>query len=82
MHRRKCRSLLWAHRERNAGWYGSGVYLAHKMFEEIALAAIQTLPLSCILFFPIQLHGSWLFFWLTYVTISTVAIGGCACVLT
>lgn len=65
-------------RERRAGWYDSGTYLAHKLFEEIGLAVLMTLPFSCILYFPMQLHGTWTLFWLVYVVTSTIGIGEAA----
>jgi ABC-type multidrug transport system permease subunit len=62
-------------RERQAGWYSSGVYLAHKMLEEVGVAALMTLAFSCILYFPMQLHGTWALFWMVYFLTSTIGVG-------
>ena len=65
----------WSCRERKAGWYSAAVYLAHKMVEEVGVAALMTLPFSCILYFPMQLHGTWALFWMVYFVTSTIGIG-------
>ena len=62
-------------RERKAGWYSSGAYLAHKLLEEVGAAALTTLAFSCILYFPLRLHGTWALFWMVYFVTSTIGIG-------
>jgi hypothetical protein len=52
------------------------VYLAHKLLEEVGVAALMTLPFSCILYFPMRLHGAWALFWMVYFVTSTIGIGG------
>jgi hypothetical protein len=62
------------------------VYLAHKLLEEVGVAALMTLPFSCVLYFPMQLHGTWALFWMVYFMTSTIGIGElprrrCCCIL-
>lgn len=52
------------------------MYLAHKLLEEVGVAALMTLPFSCILYFPMRLHGTWALFWMVYFVTSTIGIGG------
>ena len=59
-------------RDRRAGWYSSSVYFVHKVSEEAAIIVLMTLPLSCILFFPLELHGDWSLFWLVQVTTTSI----------
>ena len=40
------------------------------------MAALMTLPFSCILYFPMRLHGTWALFWMVYFVTSTIGIGG------
>lgn len=62
-------------RERSDGLYWSLTYLVAKVIEEVIVALVQSLIMSCIVFFPLDLAGSWVLFWFTY--FQTTVIGIC-----
>jgi hypothetical protein len=62
-------------RERNDGLYQSLTYLVAKLIEEVMIALLQSLVMSCIVFFPLELAGSWVLFWYTF--FQTTCIGIC-----
>lgn len=49
-------------------------YLCAKLTEEIFLAVIFSLVFSCLVFFPLELLGQWVFFWLIYLTTCCIGI--------
>lgn len=63
-------------RERSDGLYMPLTYLVAKVLEEVIVALVQSLIMSCIVFFPLELSGSWVLFWLTYFI--TTVVGICA----
>ena len=59
-------------RERNDGLYRVITYLCAKMVEELFVALIISIIFSNLVFWTIQLQGSWALFWLIYFcTLST-----------
>jgi ATP-binding cassette subfamily G (WHITE) protein 2 len=62
-------------RERSDGLYKAVTYLVAKLLEEVIVALVQSLIMSCIVFFPLELAGSWALFWYTY--FQTTVIGIC-----
>lgn len=64
-------------RERNDGLYSSLTYLVAKFVEEVIVALVQSLIMSCIVFFPLELAGSWALFWYTYFQTTCIGIGEC-----
>lgn len=46
--------------------YTAITYLTYKMIEELVLAVPISLAFSAVVYFPVQLQGSWLLFWLVY----------------
>lgn len=61
-------------RERNDGLYLPSTYLAFKLLEECALQLVLSLPISAMVFYPIELKGSWVLFWLVYYVTSVTGI--------
>ena len=61
-------------RERNDGLYLCITYLCAKLTEEILLAIVFSLVFSCLVFFPVQFLGQWVFFWLIYLTTTCIGI--------
>ena len=66
------------HRERNDGLYRVITYLCAKMLDELVLAFFASIVFSCIVFFPLQLQGAWVVFWLVYFCTLSIGIGACA----
>ncbi|CAL8464409.1 g3944 [Coccomyxa elongata] len=62
------------YRERSDGLYMPLTYLVAKVLEEVIVALVQSLVMSCIVFFPLELSGSWVLFWLTYFITTVVGI--------
>lgn len=68
-------------RERNDGLYRVITYLCFKITEELFIALIASLIFSVVVWFPIQLQGEWVLFWLVYLCTLSNGIGehkGCA----
>lgn len=61
-------------RERSDGLYKSVTYLVAKLLEEVIVALVQSLIMSCIVFFPLALAGSWSLFWYTYFQTTVIGI--------
>eukprot|EP00775_Hariotina_reticulata_P005937 gene5937-6176_t len=61
-------------RERNDGLYRAVTYLAHKMCEELVINTLASLAISAIVFYGVQLQGSFVLFWLIYLLTSTVGV--------
>lgn len=55
-------------RERSDGLYYVITYLLSKMVEELLIACLASLGVTAFVFYGIKLQGSWVFFWLTYLT--------------
>ncbi len=53
-------------RERADGMYHVITYLCAKMFDELLLACLCTLPVAAWTFYGVQLVGNWGIFWLVY----------------
>ena len=62
-------------REHNDGLYRPAVYLVFKMVDELALNWLVGLVTCAIIFFGIQLQGSYLFFWLVIMSTLSNGIG-------
>ncbi|EIE18756.1 ABC family transporter: multidrug, partial [Coccomyxa subellipsoidea C-169] len=62
------------YRERSDGLYKSVTYLVAKLLEEVIVALVQSLIMSCIVFFPLALAGSWSLFWYTYFQTTVIGI--------
>ena len=45
------------------------------MVDELLLAFFATLVISCVVFFPLKLQGTWVLFWLTYYCTLSIGIG-------
>ena len=75
IHYKHASTHAWC-RERSDGLYKSVTYLVAKIVEEVIVALVQSLIMSCIVFFPLELAGSWALFWYTY--FQTTVIGICA----
>ena len=71
---RYCSCALWL-RERNDGLYKVITYLCAKMIDEIVLSTIAALVFSCVVYFPLKLVGSWLVFFLVFLTSLSCGIG-------
>ncbi|KAK9904972.1 hypothetical protein WJX75_006687 [Coccomyxa subellipsoidea] len=62
------------YRERSDGLYKAVTYLVAKLLEEVIVALVQSLIMSCIVFFPLELAGSWALFWYTYFQTTVIGI--------
>ena len=71
----KLSAKLFLCRERNDGCYTALTYLCAKILEEALVALVQSLVFACIVWFPLQLTGSFALFWYTY--FQTTLIGIC-----
>ncbi|EFN50715.1 hypothetical protein CHLNCDRAFT_142571 [Chlorella variabilis] len=60
-------------REQSDGLYRVSTYLAFKMIEEFSLAFINSIVFANIVFWALQLQGSFVLFWLVY--LATLATG-------
>lgn len=60
-------------REQSDGLFRPITYLVFKMIEELTLVLAVSLVFSSLVYFPVQLQGSWLVFWLVYLI--TMSIG-------
>ncbi|KAK9804705.1 hypothetical protein WJX72_000974 [[Myrmecia] bisecta] len=61
-------------RERSDGLYRTITYLCFKLAEEVFLALLISLPFSCLVFFPLQMQGSWALFWAVYFLTTIIGI--------
>ncbi|KAF6250828.1 P-loop containing nucleoside triphosphate hydrolase protein [Scenedesmus sp. NREL 46B-D3] len=61
-------------RERNDGLYRVFTYLAAKMFDELAINLVVSLPVVAVCFYGIRLQGSFVLFWLVYYVTLCVGI--------
>jgi len=66
-------------RERHDGLYYVATYLMGKMLDEIGIAAVGSVAISAIVYYGVQLEGSFLIFWITY--FATLCVGICECAL-
>ena len=62
-------------REISDGLYRPVTYLAAKLLEEGIIALLQSIALSVLVFFPLQLTGQWLLFFFTYLVTTCIGIG-------
>lgn len=62
------------YRERNDGLYRTSTYLACKMAEELLVMIIYSAGVSAMVFYIVQLHGSFLLFWLVFLTANAVSV--------
>lgn len=66
-------------RERNDGCYTALTYLSAKILEEALVALLQSLVFACIVWFPLQLTGSFALFWYTYFQTTLIGIRESSC---
>ncbi|KAL6778615.1 ATP-binding cassette sub-family G member 2 [Auxenochlorella protothecoides] len=61
-------------RERSDGLFRVVTYLGFKLLEEFSVQFILCLPISAMVFYPLELSGSWALFWLVYYFTTLVGI--------
>lgn len=64
-------------RECNDGLFRVVTYLGFKLFEEFSVQFVLCLPIAAMVFYPLELRGSWALFWLVYyfTTVVGIALG-------
>lgn len=62
-------------RERSDGLYRPATYLAFKMIDELALNWAVGVGCAACIFYGVRLSGSFLYFWLLYMTTLSNAVG-------
>lgn len=73
----RCLVLVRVCRERNDGLYTPLTYLSAKLAEEVTVALLLSLGVSCLVWFPLELAGSWALFWFTYFQTTVIGVGAC-----
>lgn len=61
-------------REMNDGLFRVVTYLGFKLFEEFSVQFVLCLPIAAMVFYPMELRGSWALFWLVYYFTTIVGI--------
>lgn len=62
------------YRERNDGMFRTSTYLACKMVEELTIMALYSVGVAALVFYIVQLKGSFPLFWLVFLTANAISV--------